>query len=179
MRNVILSLCLAAAAQAQQSRHEVVKATTPKDDAKDNSASVPDVYAINGQFKRVVVLRFKYKTDLLAGLEKMIKEQKIRNAVLLSGVGSVRKWSIHSVSNNTFPSKNVFIQDPSEPADIIGVNGYVIDGRLHGHMTLTTGDKAFGGHIEAGNEVFTFAIITLGVMEDGADFSKLDDKTYR
>ena len=46
-------------------------------------------------------------------------------------------------------------------------------------MTLTTGEKAFGGHIEAGNAVFTFAIVTLGVMEDGVDFSKLDDKTYR
>jgi hypothetical protein len=27
--------------------------------------------------------------------------------------------------------------------------------------------------------VFTFAVITIGVMKDGADFSHLDDKTYR
>ncbi len=180
MRNILFSLMLAAtAAQAQQSRHEVTKATTPKDDSKPNSAAVPDVYAISGKFQRVVVLRFKYQADLLAGIEKMVKEQKIKNAVFISGIGSVRNWSIHSVNNRTFPSKNIFIKDASEPADIISINGYVIDGRVHGHMTLTTGDKAFGGHIEAGNAVFTFAIVTLGVMEDGVDFSKLDDKTYR
>jgi predicted DNA-binding protein with PD1-like motif len=43
----------------------------------------------------VVVLRFKYQTDLLAGLEKMVKQQKIKNAVILSGVGSVRNYHIH------------------------------------------------------------------------------------
>lgn len=160
-------------------RTEITKPTTPKDDAKANSSEVPDVYAISGQFERVVVLRFKYQADLLAGMEKMVKQHKIKNAVILSGIGSVRNWHVHSVSNRTFPSKNIFLKDPSEPADIISINGYVIDGRLHPHMTLTTGEKAFGGHIEPGNSVFTFAIVTLGVFGDGVDLSKVDDKTYR
>jgi len=166
-------------ASGQVTRTEITKPTTPKDDAKANSSEVPDVYAISGQFERVVVLRFKYQADLLAGMEKMVKQHKIKNAVILSGIGSVRNWHVHSVSNRTFPSKNIFLKDPSEPADIISINGYVIDGRLHPHMTLTTGEKAFGGHIEPGNSVFTFAIVTLGVFGDGVDLSKVDDKTYR
>ena len=175
----LLSALSAAFAIADVTRTEVVKPTTPHDDSKPNSASVPDAYAISGNFERVVVLRFKYQTDLLAGLEKMVKEQKIKNAVILSGVGSVRNYHIHSVSNRDFPSKNIFIKDPGSPADIISINGYVIDGRLHPHMTLTTGEKAFGGHIEPGNSVFTFAIVTMGVFGDGVDLSRIDDKTYR
>lgn len=176
----ILALAgFAAALNGQVTRTEVVKATTPHDDSKPNSDAVPEAYAISGQFERVVVLRFKYQADLLAGLEKMVKEQKIRNAVILSGVGSLRNYHIHSVSNRTFPSKNIFIKDSKAPADIISINGYVIDGRLHPHMTLTTGEKAFGGHMEPGNSVFTFAIVTLGVFGDGVDLSKVDDKTYR
>ena len=175
----ILLFTLASASWAQVTRTEVVKPTTPLDDSKPNSDKVPDVYAISGNFERIVILRFKYQADLLAGMEKMVKEHKIRNAVILSGIGSVRNYSIHSVSNRTFPSKNIFIKDPTEPADIISINGYVIDGRLHPHMTLTTGEKAFGGHIEPGNSVFTFAIVTLGVLGDGIDISKVDDKTYR
>jgi len=35
--------------------------------------------------QRIVVLRFKYDTDLLAGFEKAIKQEKIKNAVVLSG----------------------------------------------------------------------------------------------
>ncbi|MDX1981528.1 MAG: PPC domain-containing DNA-binding protein [Bryobacteraceae bacterium] len=178
-RFLLLAGCAAVLGTSQVSRREITKATTPHDDSKPNSPNVPDVYAISGQFERVVVLRFKFQTDLLAGLEKMVKQHKIKNAVIMSGIGSVRNYHIHSVSNRDFPSKNIFIKDPSEPADIISINGYVIDGRLHPHMTLTTGEKAFGGHIEPGNSVFTFAIVTLGVFGDNVDLSKVDDKTYR
>jgi len=46
-------------------------------------------------------------------------------------------------------------------------------------MTLANPDKAFGGHLEPGTSVFTFAAITLGVLDDKADLSRLDDKTLR
>lgn len=175
----IAALMAASGAFAQKTVTEIVKPTTPGDDAKPNSDSVPEVYAMSGQLKRVVVLRFKYQSDLLAGIEKMVKEQKIRNAVFLSGIGSLRNYHIHSVSNRTFPSKNVFTKDPTAPADIVSINGYVIDGRIHAHMTLTNEEHAFGGHIEPGNNVFTFAIVTLGVFDDAVDLSKVDDKAYR
>jgi len=164
---------------AQQTRTEVTKATTPADDSKPNSDTVPQVYALGGQFERILVLRFKYEADLLAGLESMVKQHKIRNAVILSGIGSVKGYHVHVVSNRTFPSKNVFIKDPTAPADLTGINGYVIDGRVHAHVTLADPDKAFGGHLEPGTTVFTFAIVTLGVLGDGVDMSRVDDKAYR
>lgn len=175
----VLLFALAGTLSAQRTVKEITKPTTVEDDSKANSAKVPEVFAMSGQLQRVVVLRFKYQADLLAGIEKMVKEQKIRNAVFLSGIGSVRNYHIHSVSNREFPSKNVFIKDPTAPADIISINGYVIDGRVHAHMTLANEEKAFGGHIEPENSVFTFAIVTLGVFGDGIDLSKVDDKTYR
>src|SRR5690606_33294568 len=101
--------------------------------------------------------------------EELVAKEGIKNAVILSGIGSVRNYHIHSVSNREFPSKNVFLKDPAEPADIISINGYVIDGRLHPHITLTDGEKAFGGHLEPETHVFTFAIVTLGVFDDSVD----------
>jgi hypothetical protein len=44
---------------------------------------------------------------------------------------------------------------------------------------LADEDHAFAGHLEPGTEVFTFAIVTLGVLPDDLDLSKLADKTYR
>jgi predicted DNA-binding protein with PD1-like motif len=177
MKWMSIALACAAIATAQQTRKEVTRATTPADDAKPNSAAVPDVYAITGKFDRVVVLRFKYQADLLAGIEKMVKEQKIRNAVILAGAGSVRNYQVHTVSNRTFPSKDTFVQDPAAPADIVSMNGYVIDGRVHAHLTLANPDHAFGGHLEPGTNVFTFAIVTLGVFDGPLD--RVDDKSYR
>jgi hypothetical protein len=164
---------------AQPTRTEVVKPTTPFDDTKPNSDKVPEAYAVPGQFERILVLRFKYETDLLAGLEKMVKNNHVRNAVILSGIGSLRGYHVHLVSNRTFPSKNLFIKDPTAPADLTSMNGYVIDGRIHAHVTLADTDKAFGGHLEPGTTVFTFAVVTVGVLADGADLSRVDDKTYR
>jgi predicted DNA-binding protein with PD1-like motif len=172
-------LAIAGVLSAQQTRTEVTKATTPAEDARANSDKVPEVYAISGQFQRVLVLRFKYQTDLLAGLERVVKEQKIRNAVILAGAGSVRGYHYHTVSNRTFPSKNIYVKDPTAPADIAGMNGYIIDSRVHAHLTLADADKAFGGHLEPGTPVFTFAVVTLGVFGDGVDLNRVDDKNYR
>jgi predicted DNA-binding protein with PD1-like motif len=174
---LIALLALPAFAPAQQTRTEVTKPTPA--DSKPNSSDVPDVYAISGQFERILTLRFKYQADLLAGIESMVKQHKIRNAVILAGAGSVRGYQVHSVSNRTFPSKNIYIKDPTAPADIASMNGYIIDGRIHAHLTLTDPDKAFGGHLESGTTVFTFAVVTLGVFGDGVDLSRIDDKTYR
>ena len=182
MRNLSLILVLLAMsgmAAAQQSRTEITKATTPADDAKANSDAVPDVYAISGQFERILVLRFKYQADLLAGMESMVKKHGIRNAVILAGAGSVTGYQVHSVSNRSFPSRNIYVKDPTAPADIVSMNGYVIDGRIHAHLTMTNTYNAFGGHLESGTTVFTFAIVTLGVFKEGIDLSRIDDKTYR
>jgi hypothetical protein len=180
MKNWILILTVAGVVCAQQTLREIVnRAPTPEGDAKPNSDKVPDVYAITGHFERVVILRFKFDVDLLAGIEKMVKQEKIRNAVILSAAGSVRGYQVHQVSNRTFPSKNMFVKDPTAPADLIAMNGYVIDGKIHAHITLANPEKAFGGHLEPGTSVFTFAIVTLGVLDDSVDLSKVDDKTYR
>src|SRR5436305_6279743 len=175
---LILAGALAAGyTHAQQSRREITK-TSPAD-AKANSATVPEVYAIPGQFQRILVFRFKNQADLLGGIEKMAKEQKIKNAVILSGIGSVRDYHVHSVSNRDFPSKNTFVKDPSAPADIVSVNGFVVNGEVHAHMTMTDPEKAFGGHIEPDTHVFTFAAITLAVFDDKTDLTHLLDKDYR
>jgi predicted DNA-binding protein with PD1-like motif len=180
MKNALILLALTSALYSQETRREITNAApTPAEDAKGNSDKVPDVYAIAGQFEKVLVFRFKYDVDLLAGMEKMMAQNGVKNAVILSGAGSVRGYQVHQVSNRTFPSKNMFVKDPTAPADLISMNGYVIDGKIHAHMTLANPEKAFGGHLEPGTMVFTFAIVTVGVMNDAVDFARLDDKTYR
>lgn len=129
----------------QQTRQEIKKAAPSATDLKPNIPNVPEVYALTGKFDRVVILRFKYQADLLPDLERMIKEQKIRNAVILAGIGSVRNYQIHSVSTRTFPSNDTYVKDPTAPADIVGMNGYVVNGQVHAHLTLANPDRAFGG----------------------------------
>jgi predicted DNA-binding protein with PD1-like motif len=177
MRTTLFLALLALSLTAQQTRHEVTNPGTR--DSQPNDPKVPDAYAIPTQFERVLIFRFKYDTDLLDGLQRMVKQNHVRNAVILNGAGSVTGYQVHQVSNRTFPSKNMFVADATKPADIVSMSGYVLGGNLHPHIGLAEPDKAFGGHLEPGTKVFTFAIVTLGVLPDGLDLSKLDDKNYR
>src|SRR5260370_12796102 len=157
MKTTFAFIALTGLLAAQEARRELVTAApTPAEEVKANSDKVPDVYAIKGRFDRILILRFKFNTDLLAAMEKMVKDEKIRNAVILSAIGSVRGYHIHQVSNRDFPAKDMFVKNPTAPADILGMNGYIIDGRVHAHMTLATPDKAFGGPREPGTSGLTF-----------------------
>ncbi len=178
MRRLIAILLFAAVAATGQITQTEVAKPTPSD-SEPNSDAVPDGYAINTKFERIAILRFKYKADLLASMEKVIREEGIKNAVILSAMGSVRNYHVHSVSNRDLPSMNIFTKDPTAPADVVSMDGFVTDGRIHAHMTLTDGTHAFGGHLEPETNVFTFVMVTLGVLPDDVDLSRLDDKTHR
>ena len=174
-----LAALAAAMLGAQETRRTVMHpSANPTAETRPNSSAVPDGYALTGQFDRIVILRFKYKTDLLAGLDQMVKQQHIQNGVILAGVGSVRGYQIHMVGNRTFPTQDVFEKNPTQPADIVSMNGYVIAGRIHAHLTLATPDRTLAGHLEPGTQVFTFAIVTIGVMNH-VDLSRVDDSTNR
>jgi len=179
MELLTAALVMASTLCAQETRRAIKNpSANPKDDSKANSAAVPDAYALVGHFDRIVVIRLKYKANLLAGMNKIVKEQHIQNGVILSAVGSLRGYEIHTVSNRDMPSEDTFVKNPTQPADLVSMNGYVINGRIHAHMTIATPDRVIAGHVEEGNEVFTFAIVTICVM-NGTNFDKIDDKTYR
>ncbi len=136
--------------------------------------SAPDVYTLSGRFERVVVVRLRQGMDLLEGLKKAVAQEKIRNAAILSGVGSLTSYHVHAVSNTTLPAQNVFYQAEG-PQDLLNVNGFVLHGRVHAHIVFSDDKKGLGGHLEPGTTVFTFAIVTLGVLPDGTDLTRFDE----
>lgn len=176
---VLALLAGASLCEGQVKKTEVVKATTPEQDAKGLSAEVPESVALSTRFERVVIIRVKNQAGLLDAIERHVKEQKIENAVILSGVGSALSTHFHTVSNRSFPSKNVYQEDPTASADIISMNGFVLSGRVHAHLTFADTGKAFGGHLEANTRVFTFAVLALGVLPDDIGLKRFDDKTWR
>jgi len=139
---------------------------------------VPEVVTTSAQFDRVIVVRMKQHTDLLAGLQKAVEKEKIKNAVILSGIGSLTTYHIHVVDNSTFPSKNVFFKD-SIPVDLVSVNGYIFNGKVHTHINISDENLALGGHLEPGTAVFTFAIITIGVFTEEINLDRFDDKYWK
>lgn len=160
---------------------EIVVVPTPPvpSDSKPNNPAVPDVYTSSGQFERIVVMRMKFGTDLLTDIEKAVAAEHIQNAVILSGIGSVRGFKVHQMANRDLPTSNIFTTESTTPADLDSINGYVIDGKVHAHIVLgVSPDRTMAGHLERGTEVFSYAVVTVGVLK-GIDLSKVEDKGYR
>jgi predicted DNA-binding protein with PD1-like motif len=139
---------------------------------------VPSPLTFASRFERVVLVRMTYETDMLEALNRAVRDERIRNAVILSGIGSLKSHHLHAVSNTTLPSQNVFFKGEG-PWDLTAVNGYVVDGRVHCHVTISNDKQALAGHLEPGTRTFTFVIVTLGVFGDEVDLSRLDDKEWR
>src|SRR5882757_4472243 len=104
---LLIFLVLPLGAAAQIARHPA----TPED-SRPNDPKVPDSYVLSGKFDRILVLRAKNKTDLLTEMEKQVKQQHIENAVILSGIGSVRGWSVHNVASRDYPVADMFTKNP-------------------------------------------------------------------
>ena len=151
--------------------------TQPNPPVAKADAPAPDVHTISSDFSRIVVIRLKNGTDLLEGLQKAVEKENIKNAVILSGIGSLTDYHVHTVDNRTFPPKNVFMKD-DVPVDLLSVNGYIVDGRVHAHITFTTEQKALGGHLEPDTKAFTFAIITVGVLDEQVCLNRIDDYSW-
>src|SRR5438105_15810319 len=89
---------------------------------------VPAVHTIGSPVNRVVIVRLKNKTDMLEGLKEAVTREKIKNAVFISGFGSVTSYQTHVVGNATLPPKDVFAKE-NGPFDLLNVSGMVIDGK--------------------------------------------------
>ena len=166
----VFALCLGATSGAGPGRSGIVVAKS--------EAAVPDAFTMTSQFKRIVVVRMKNQVDMLQGLRDAVAREKIKSAVILSGAGSLVSYHVHVVSNTTLPATEAFFKEEG-PFDLLTTNGYIIDGRVHAHISFSNPQKAMGGHLEPGTRVFTFAIVTLGVLDDDASLKRMDDQTWR
>ena len=137
---------------------------------------IPDVHVITSEFDRIEIVRMRSGTDMLKGLNEAIKENNIKNAVILAGIGSVTDYHYHVVSDKNLPPAEEFPK-ASVPKDLISVQGYILNGRVHAHITLSDENSVIGGHLEPGTKALTFFIVTIGILPDDLDIEGFD--SYR
>jgi predicted DNA-binding protein with PD1-like motif len=137
----------------------------------------PKVLTISTEFKQTVIIRIQSGEDLLESLKFAIKEKSIKNGVILSGIGSVSEYHYHVVSDKNLPPAEEFPK-ASVPMDLTSVQGYILNQRVHAHITLSDENSVVGGHLEPGTKALTFIIITIGVLPDDLDIENFDNYKY-
>ena len=121
--------------------------------------------------KNLIFIRLNPNDDILAALTEAAKKNNIKNAVILSGIGSARSHHFHVVASRENPPKEDFVKE-EKASDIVNISGFIVEGRVHAHIIHSDKDIAFGGHLEPGVQVLTFSILTLAEVDynfDGFD----------
>ncbi len=126
------------------------------------------------RFERIEIIHMGPGTDMLEGMNRAVKELKIKNAVILAGIGSVSDYHYHVVSDRNLPPAQEYPK-ASVAMDLVSVQGYIMNGRLHAHIALSDENSMVGGHLEPGTKALTFFIITVGVLPDDIDITNLDN----
>ena len=122
--------------------------------------------------EQIHVLRIPPGGDILLSLREFVAEKSIRFGAILNGIGSATKYRVHVVKTTDLPPGDVFFGEEGA-FDILNITGFIVEGRVHAHITLSNTEKAVGGHLEEGTSVLTFSIITLGETPQ-CDFSQWD-----
>ena len=137
----------------------------------------PAVFTVSTEFERIDIIRIQSGADLLENLKAAIHEKSIKNAVILSGIGSVSDYHYHVVSDKNLPPAEEYPK-ASVPMDLTSVQGYILNQRVHAHITLADENSLVGGHLESGTKALTFIIVTIGVLPDELEIDNFDNYKY-
>jgi len=136
-----------------------------------------NIQIFTSEFERIEIVRLRSGMDLLEGLKEAVNSRKIKNGVILAGIGAVTDYHYHVVSSkNLLPDEEY--PKASVPMDLISVQGYILNGRVHAHIALSDANSVVGGHLESGTKALTFFIITIGVLPDSLKIDNLDNYKY-
>lgn len=109
----------------------------------------------------LVFLSLHHQDDVLACVLQAARELDLNDAVVMTGVGSLRSARVHVIASNNYPPGQKFI-DLEGPLEIAQLGGIIGGGIPHLHTTLFDGDhRAWGGHIELGCRVLTLCELSI------------------
>ncbi len=104
--------------------------------------------------------------DVLLSFRQLIKDNGIKNAVLVSGIGTLQNCATHYVSTTAYPAVDVFTQIENRPLELSSLQGVIADGVPHFHMVVSEGNATYSGHLEEGCTVlYVFEAVILEVED--------------
>ncbi|XP_053301256.1 bifunctional protein GlmU [Pleuronectes platessa] len=128
-----------------------------------------------GSALRVHAVRVGPGRELLAALQALVIERRLRAPFILSCVGSLTKATLR-LANATATNTNEVIQ-LSGRFEIVSLVG-TLNPEAHLHICLADGEgRTVGGHVLGGLEVFTTAELVVGEAPDLQFTREMDEHT--
>ena len=123
---------------------------------------------------RIVLLDLQRGEKLLESVSEQLKESGIKNAVILSAIGSLQKAVFHRVTGMEREPVDEYIT-VEKPLELASLQGVVIDGHPHFHMVISDLEQPYTGHLEEGTTVLYLTEITLAEIK-GVNLERVKDE---
>jgi predicted DNA-binding protein with PD1-like motif len=101
---------------------------------------------------RIVVLNLERGEKLLESIRQALAELSVRDAVLVSAIGSLSKVVFHRITTTDEVPQDEFITLEG-PIELSAVDGMVVDGEPHLHMVFSDLENTYSGHLEDGSVI--------------------------
>ncbi|MGZ5278423.1 MAG: PPC domain-containing DNA-binding protein [Pseudobdellovibrionaceae bacterium] len=114
--------------------------------------------------------RLKPDQDLKVELQKFAKENGLKAAAIVSGVGSLKTLKLRLANG-----KDVRVFEGCH--EIVSMAGTLWETGMHVHLSASDTDgKTIGGHLVEGNFIFTTCELVL-IEQPGLEFTRQEDPT--
>ncbi len=143
-----------------------------------------DMHAVEGEkgmrtivsegLGRIVILSFDRGECLREGIRDKMQELGIKNAVIVSAIGTFYKAEYHRITT-TGPDPTDEFLTCEGPMELSSVDGIIADGEPHFHMTFQDMDRAFSVHLEDGSIVCYLAEIVLAEIK-GVELTRIPNE---
>ncbi len=114
--------------------------------------------------KRVLVINLLRGDKLLESIREKCADAGIRNGVILSAIGSLQRAHFHRVVTTAETPEDEYIVI-EKPMELSSLQGLIIDGSTHFHMTISDREKAYTGHLEEGTVVLYLVEISIAEID--------------
>ena len=116
---------------------------------------------VSDRVGRTVVLKLVQGEDLLESIERVIREQHIENAVVVSGIATFDRSRLHMISTTDYPVKTYIDEKTDVPLEVVSVDGFICEGEPHIHCTISDKNQAYAGHVLKGCRILYLGEIVL------------------
>jgi len=131
------------------------------------------IESATGKIGNIIAMRMKPGTDVFAGIIEMCEKYKIKDGVIISALGSLRKVTFTNPID--LPNGKKGYGEPTvfegnyELVSLAGIICHDAEGKILPHIHMTLSDEegnAYGGHMQPGCEVLLTTDIVIGLLTD-------------
>jgi len=120
------------------------------------------------KIEEIICVRLDYGDDFHKCIEQVAREKDVQTGVIVSGIGTFDRATIHHITHTEFPPEDRFVEMEG-PIELCSVQGVIADYKPHLHCTMAVrGREPFDGHLEPGCNILYLGEVVIAKLSGKA-----------